>query len=265
MDLLSGLDDYRAWLRMQMLSPCTVRQRIYFATGRLRDWGTLDVSRATIAEWLLQHAGWTRRTYINHLHSLYDWAVEAGHVPAHPVRGIKAPRTPKPRPKPLSPAEVRLVLEAAQGDLYVWLQLGRLQGLRAFEIAKIHGRDVDEQTLFVRGKAGGEHTLPTHPAIWRLAQDYPRDDFWFPSRYKYREHASESHVGNHVRDHFREMGIPSGSIHRMRHTYATELRRAGADTALIQQLMRHANLNTTEVYLQVVTNELESAIRLLAE
>lgn len=247
----------------QMLSVCTINQRTYFATSRLREWQTFVQPRAFLAEWLMQFGGWTRLTYMNHLLSLYDWCQDAGLTPTNPVRGMKRPPQPRPRPKPLPQDDWRRVTDAASGDLYTWLQLGRLQGLRSFEIAKIHGRDIDSQTLFVRGKNGAEWTLPTHPEVWRLAQQYPRDGYWFPSRYAYREHASEGLVGRSVREHFRVHGIPSGSIHRMRHTYATELRRAGVDTRTIQDLMRHDSLDTTQLYLEVATEEKEAAIRLL--
>ena len=258
-----GWRPFRAHMLVHGAAACTIRQRVYFATSRAKEWGRLDLSAVEFAEWLSGYSGWTRNTYLNHSRALFGWAVAEGLIEVNPAVPARLGREPRPRPTPLAADEVRRVLETATGDLYVWLQLGRLQGLRSFEIAKLHGRDVESRTLFVRGKAGGEWTLPTHPKIWALAQEYPRDDYWFPSRFKYREHASESYVGNHVRDHFRQMGIPSGSIHRMRHTYASELRRAGADSALIQQLMRHESLATTERYLSVLTEELEAAIRLL--
>lgn len=254
---------FRAHMLVQGASPCTIRQRVHFASTRAREWGRFDLTPLEWAEWLAGYSGWTRNTYLNHGRALFGWAVADGLVDVDPTFSTKRGRQPRPRPKPLTGEEVRRVLDGAEGDLYVWLQLGRLQGLRAHEIAKLHGRDVDERTLFVRGKGGAEWTLPTHPKVWALAQTYPRDDYWFPSRYAYREHASETVVSRLVRERFRDQGIPTGSIHRMRHTYATELRRAGVDTATIQQLMRHESLATTERYLQVLTEELEDAIRLL--
>lgn len=259
-------DDWRPFRRhllVQGASACTIRQRVSFANGRARAWGRLDLSPAEFAEWLAEHTGWTRNTYLNHCKALFGWAVLEGLVEVDPTAVARRGRQPRPRPTPLAAEEVRRVLDTASGDLLTWLQLGRLQGLRSFEIAKIRGEDVTARTLFVRGKAGSEWTLPTHPGVWEIAQQYPREGYWFPGRYASKEHAAESHVGGSVRAHFRAQGIPTGSIHRMRHTYATELRRAGADTATIQQLMRHESLATTERYLQVLTEELEDAIRLL--
>lgn len=259
-----GWPDFVSHMLVQGASARTIQQRVWFANGRAREWGRLDLSAAEFAGWLAGYSGWTRNTYLGHSRALFGWAAGAGLIEENPTVPARRGRQPRPRPSPLAPEEVRRVLDSASGDLYVWLQLGRLQGLRCFEIAKLRGADVTQRTMFVRGKAGGEWTLPTHPKIWALAQEYPREGYWFPSRFVHqREHVSESQVGNTVRDHFRAQGIPTGSIHRMRHTYATELRRAGADTALIQQLMRHESLATTERYLAVLTEELEAAIRLL--
>lgn len=259
-------DDWRPFrehLLVQGASACTIRLRVSFANGRARAWGRLDLSPLEFASWLSEYSGWTRITYLNHARSLFGWAVAEGLLDQNPAIPARRGRQPRPRPTPLTAEEVRQVLDTASGDLYTWLQLGRLQGLRCFEIAKLRGEDVTPRTIFVRGKAGGEWTLPTHPRIWTLAQQYPSEGYWFPGRYAGRPHASEGHVGGMVRQHFRAQGIPTGSIHRMRHTYATELRRAGVDTATIQQLMRHESLATTERYLQVLTEELEDAIRLL--
>lgn len=255
---------FRDHMLVNGASARTIQQRVWWANGRAREWGRLDLTPVEYATWLASYTGWTRNTYLSHSRAFFAWALEAGLVEVNPVTSARRTRRPRPRPAPLAADEVRRVLDSASGDLYTWLQLGRLQGLRCHEIAKIRGCDVTQRTLFVRGKSGSEWTLPTHPEIWALAEGYPREGWWFPSRFRHsREHVSEGQVGNAVRDHFRAQGIPSGSIHRMRHTYATELRRAGADIATIQQLMRHESIATTEHYLQVLTEELEAAIRLL--
>ena len=54
-----------------------------------------------------------------------------------------------------------------------------------------------------------------------------------------------------------------GSLHRCRHTYATELLRAGANIRVVQTLMRHASLSSTQIYTAVDENERREGIRRL--
>lgn len=139
--------------------------------------------------------------------------------------------------------------------------LGYLAGLRAHEIAKVHGRDIDEQRLRVLGKGGFDATIPTHPVLWELVQHYPRDEYWFPS--PYGPHIVASTVTTAVRTLFRALGI-AGASHRARHTYGTTLLRGGANLRVVQELMRHQSLATTALYLGVDEDERQHAIRSIA-
>jgi integrase/recombinase XerD len=55
-------------------------------------------------------------------------------------------------------------------------------------------------------------------------------------------------------------GIPSGTVRRLRHWYGTELVADGADPRTAQTLVRHANLDTTAIYTQVVDSKRVEAI-----
>ena len=61
----------------------------------------------------------------------------------------------------------------------------------------------------------------------------------------------------------REVGLP-GSIHRFRATYGTNLLRNGENLRVVQELMRHASLATTQHYLGVSEDEKRDAIGRLA-
>jgi integrase/recombinase XerD len=260
----SDLDDYAQWMTARGLSPSTVAQRRTFAARLMDEWGTLNRSPVDVAGWLRAYHGWTARTYLRHLRSIYAWAVETGRVQVSPVERYRTPPTPRPKPKPLTSDEWAAAMRLADERTRAWLLLGKLAGLRAHEIAKVHGRDVDEGVIFVHGKGGQEALIPTHPALWTLARSYPRDGYWFPSPQQSRDHVHSSLVGNTIRDLFRSVGITHGAAHRLRATYGTELRRAGADVRIIQELLRHRSLATTEHYLGVEASELAAAVRRLA-
>ena len=255
---------YADWMLAHNLRPRTIEQRVEFADWRLREWRTWDLDSATIAGWLGRYSGWTKQTYYGHLVSVYKWRIDTGATDRSPMDVIRRPPTPRPQPKPLTPSEVVAVLDGTTGHLRSWMLLALLAGLRVHEIAKLRGQDIDEACIVVDGKGGQLATIPTHPDLWDLAQTYPRHGLWFPSPVRRGEHYTADHISGRVADRFRAVGIARGSIHRLRATYGTNLLRNGANLRVVQTLMRHSSLATTEHYLGVDEDERAEAIRRLA-
>lgn len=254
---------YLGHMAARRLSPRTIEQRAAFAEARLRQWGTWDVCATQICAFLAAYTGHTLRTYHDHFRALYTWLAESGRLESNPVDEVPRPPTPKPRPRPLSREDAARSLMHASGDLHAYLMLGRFAGLRAHEIAKFAGEDIDADALYVLGKGNQRAIIPTHPLLWELAQTYPRQGYWFPSERAAAGHVTAHSVTMRVSRHFARLGI-DGSSHRNRHLYGTELLRAGANLRVVQELMRHADLTTTVRYLGVDQEEKVSAIRRLS-
>jgi len=121
----------------------------------------------------------------------------------------------------------------------------------------VTGEDVTRDWLFVVGKGGQRAHLPTHRQVWTLARTMPRRGFWFPDGEggHITSQAVSAAVGRQMRKH----GI-SGSLHRCRHTYATSLLRSGVNVRIVQELMRHSSITSTEAYTAVSDVERASAI-----
>lgn len=262
-DLDRLLLGWAGWMRGRGLCENTIEQRVAFVAMRQHQFGGVAASSEDVARWLGSYTGWTRRTYHHHLKSWFAWLVKAGLRDRSPLDDLRIAHAPSPRPRPLSPAQAAAVLGGASGNLYAWLLLAKLAGLRAHEIAKVHGRDISAESLHVVGKGGQAALLPTHPELWRLAQGYPRNGFWFPSPFPDRAHLSGGRISQAVGRHFADLGI-DGSVHRLRATYGTELLRAGVNIKVIQHLMRHRSLISTEHYLGVAEEDLVAAIHGLA-
>ncbi len=71
-----------------------------------------------------------------------------------------------------------------------------------------------------------------------MAEQYPSRGVWFPGGWSGRAHVSTHQVTTRVSDLFRAAGIEHGSIHRCRHTFATQMLRNGANIRVVQTLMR---------------------------
>lgn len=204
------------------------------------------------------YSAWTRTTYYGHLRCLFSWLTERGDIDVDPTRKVRRPIPPKHKPRPLTPQEASRVMSDATGDLRVWLLLGMFAGFRAHESAKIQGRDVTENMIYVRGKGGKDAMVPTHPLIWQVAQGYG-EGFWFPAG---RSHIQSTALSTKVTAHFRRHRV-EGSYHRCRHAYGTNLIRAGVNLRIVQTLMRHEALASTAAYLAVDEDERADAIALL--
>jgi site-specific recombinase XerD len=145
--------------------------------------------------------------------------------------------------------------------------LAFLQGFRANEVAAVHGHDLDLQagTIRVVGKAGKVSTLPIHPAVRELAATMPNDDWWFPARKGAEGHIRSNSVSDLMKRAKLRAGITNPRLtgHSLRHSFGTDLVRAGVDLRTVQELMRHETLQTTELYTEINDEQMRHGLNRL--
>ncbi|HWA67173.1 MAG TPA: tyrosine-type recombinase/integrase [Mycobacteriales bacterium] len=275
-----GIEEWARWQHgAEGLSPRTVQERC----NRVREFAELlgvDPRHATTEDVLdyltavRARARWGQpikassiATYYGQLRAWFAWLVMNGYRDDDPTGKIKGPKARRTKPKPLSPAEKIAVYSVRMhARTRAMMLLANYEGLRAHEIAKFHGRQVNRVagTIQVRGKGDVECDLPLHPVIAELAERMPVDAYWFPStRASGHDHVTGNSVSIIIGDVFRRAGVP-GSVHRLRHTFATELLARGANLRVVQELLRHARLSTTEVYTLVSLEQMTDAIAMLS-
>jgi integrase len=201
----------------------------------------------------------TRRTspgaragYLSHLKVFYGWAVAAGHLDRDPTLAIPRPKRRKGLPRPINDGDLALALDMSGGQILLILTLAAFQGLRCIEISRLTREDIfedrDPPMLLARGKGDKHRLVPIHPSTLRTLalSPIPRsgpiirnsDGRPLPAW-------KVSHVGN---DYLHGLGIDS-TMHQLRHWFATGIYRAtGGDLLLTQDLLGHANVETTRVY-----------------
>jgi integrase/recombinase XerD len=204
----------------------------------------------------------SRNTYFRDLTAWFRFLVSAGTIPVSPTDGMEKPSQPRSVPRPLPDGALEELIADARGNLLAWLLLGSLEGLRAAEIARFRGEQIEGDILVVLGKGGHAHVLPVHRRVSDVAGIYPRRGWWFPAAGDGTAypHVWPSSVSRAVASHYRRHGITKGSIHRARHTYGTRLLRSGANIRVVQRLMRHASMQTTAGYLEVTDKEARDAV-----
>lgn len=198
----------------------------------------------------------TRASYHSVLRAWFVWLIKEGDRDDDPMLRVPKPRVPRRRARPVESAHLeRLLSSRMHQRTKTMILLAAYQGLRVHEIAKIRAEDVDVlgARLYVKGKGQVDEWLPLHPLIAEESTHYGKHGYWFPT---YRGNVDGDgpilprSVSTIIGNAMARAGIP-GTAHALRHWYGTQLVRNGADSRVAQELLRHASLATTQIYVQV--------------
>jgi integrase/recombinase XerC len=224
--------------------------------------------------------GISRTSAARHLAALRAFArylIQEGRVEADPTSTVGSPRRDQTLPAHLGTSDVDRLLRAPDAGTPAGrrdraiLELFYASGLRLSELCDIDLEDINlrGRTVRVRGKGGKERMVPfngaTAEAIRAMLDDHrdapeprARKVGPGPGRARPREALFRNQRGGRlgtrsvdriVRRYAREAAVSQGiSPHALRHTFATHLLRAGADLRVIQELLGHAQLSTTQRY-----------------
>lgn len=240
-----------------------------------------DVQTEHLTAWLAMR-DWKpnmRRTNRASLRSFYRWAVEADVVEHNPARLLPPVHSPRLLPRPISDQDLREALLQACPRTALMLSLAAFAGLRRAEIAAVRRSDLsrgpDGFDLRVQGKGEVVRVVPVADSLaLRILAVFddpqrPPSPWLFPRQVARGQlaptqtsgHLSPGHVGmltNRV--------LPAGwSVHKLRHRYATQAYRGHGDLVAVAQLLGHARLETTQVYVQVVASSARRSAMAAAE
>lgn len=224
----------------------------------------------------------TQARRLSALRGFYKFLLERGEVAHDPTAGLAGPKLPKSLPKALSGAEVKALLEVAEGAkpqqvrLRAVLHLLYASGLRVSELAGLTLADVDSGrengVLQVRGKGDktrvvplgkvAEATLEAYLGVARPHLPGASTDWLFPSPYNAKG-KGRAMTRQTLWKLISEAGAVAGvkvAPHHLRHTFATHLVEHDADLRAVQLMLGHASLNTTQVYTKVAAGRMRSAL-----
>ena len=184
------------------------------------------------------------------IRQLHRFLVEDGRAQLDPAADVESPRVPAGLPKPLREDEIDALLRAASGDDPVRrrdlaiLELLYATGMRVSELVglSLGDLDLDEGLARVFGKGEKERIVPFGGPARRAVDDWlalGRPAF-VPARWVVLQHYGEQ---TDLADRL--------SPHVLRHSCATHLLDHGADLRIVQELLGHASISTTQVYTKV--------------
>lgn len=251
------LQTWRGWQVAQGLSTRTWKERD--ATMR-HLFQTTGATPRTLAPFhIIMYCGRpdlsdaSRASYHATIRAFCIWMVRARVRPDDPTHETPRPKRPRSKPRPLSFEAVTAIHAAAnRARTRAYILLAVLQGMRIHEVAKIRGEDIDldRGTLYIDGKGGAREIVPLHDDVRALALTMPRVGYWFPA-YTVEGCVGRKAVYAAIKGAMTRAGYGHSKPHQLRHSYGTELLARGADLRVVQELMRHADVSTTQLYTDI--------------
>lgn len=283
MDSVQALDDYMLYLGLVENKSENTKQAYNSDLRLYLNWmekhgikNTENISRADIErflqDYLADHKTSSANRMLASLHSFHQWLHIYGTDPSNPMQGVEGMQAPKTLPGYVSESGMKRVLDTfdeSDRDILDRTILCVLYscGLRVSELCSLLENDVrlQQKQLRITGKGNKERIVPlTDYAIRQMQtyQDYARPDVHDPHFFLtvkgkplYR-----SYVTRLVKAKNTEAGLNSSiSPHSYRHGFATGLLEGGADLRVVQELLGHASIQTTQIYTHVETGRLKKA------
>jgi integrase/recombinase XerD len=232
------------------------------------------------------------------IRQLYRFLYAEGHRGADPAAIVEGPRRGRALPKVLSIAEVDRLLAAARAGVTVGktaperLRAARLNclielvyatGLRVSELVALpaSAAERDLRMISVRGKGGRERLVPLNDAAKTAMKDYrallaqagaergsqprakqPTSKWLFPS-FGDSGHLTRQHFARELKALATAAGLRAERLspHVLRHAFASHLLHNGADLRIVQTLLGHADISTTQIYTHVLEERLKGMVR----
>ena len=245
--------------------------------ARGRDWldaEAVDVSEAVYAP---QEKASSQARALSACKRLYGWLEESGRRADNPTQFLTAPKQAQQLPQLISEQQIDRLLNAPDTDTphglrdKALLELIYATGLRVSEAVKLTMRDMDLQRGVVRalGKGNKQRDVPMGQEAVYWLERYVAEarPLLLKERVCDELFVSQKRVGISrqlawmvVKTYAEAAGIHHLSPHGLRHAFATHLVNHGADLRVVQSLLGHADISTTQIYTHVANQRLKSVV-----
>jgi integrase/recombinase XerD len=249
--------------------------------GTIPPWAAFN--RESMLRYLLElkerkYAATTVARKVAAIKSFYSFLVAEGILRDNPTRDMPSPKVGKSLPKPISIAQVRLLLEQpaklstvdAKRDRAM-LELLYASGMRVSELVSLNLADIDIEDGYVRcfGKGHKERLIPIYRQAALVLKEYlaearphlvrsSEEKALFLNRRG--ERLTRQGLWQILKGYAKEAGLEvQVTPHTLRHSFATHMLSGGADLRSVQELLGHANISTTQIYTHLTTDHIRRA------
>jgi len=220
----------------------------------------------------------SRARFHSTLKQFYDYELKQKNVDENPIEFIDKPNVKRNLPTILNENDIDSLLHHIRKNplksdsiakqkkikkIKCLIEILYSTGLRVSELINLKVGDIDlnKRTLVVFGKGGKERnayfTAKASKAIKEWIDFNPdSSEFLFPS-HGVSGHITRDSVNKILSEISNELGIDNNQLtpHKLRHAFATHMLNKGADIRVIQQLLGHSNVSTTEIYTHILDSE----------
>ena len=200
----------------------------------------------------------------------------------NPASTIESPRMGRPLPKMISETHVTKLLDAARAKanaaegkaapkawrMVCLLELLYATGLRVSELVglTVRAAATDHEFITIKGKGGRERLVPVsgaaHEALTHYLKLLDGGSKWLFPSFGAAGHLTRQHFALELKSLAAYAGLDPRRIspHVLRHGFASHLLAGGADLRVVQQLLGHADISTTQIYTHVQQDRLRAAV-----
>ena len=220
----------------------------------------------------------TQSRILSGIHSFYRFLLYNHYIDADPSELLQMPKTDKRIPVVLSVEEIDAMIgaidlsqpEGQRNRAIIEMLYG--SGLRVSELVnlKLSNMYLQDDYMLIEGKGSKQRLVPVSPeakkqfGFWmqdrcHLTIEPGQEDFAFLNRHGHQ--LTRAMIFTILRRLCEKAGIRKTiSPHTLRHSFATHLLQNGADLRIIQQLLGHEDITTTEIYTHVSVQDLRNAV-----
>jgi integrase/recombinase XerD len=243
---------------------------------------------ASLAERGFKSSSLARR--LSAVRQLYRFLYSEGKRSDDPAAVLEGPKRARSLPKVLSIADVDKLLKTARANsdntkqpplqrlraarLLCLLEVVYATGLRVSELVALPAAAArrDQRMLVVRGKGGKERLVPLNKQAKRAMAEYlelrgkaerDKESKWLFPSFGEQGHLTRQHFARELKTLGATCGIHSSRLspHVLRHAFASHLLHNGADLRVVQTLLGHADISTTQIYTHVLEERLKTLVR----
>ncbi len=207
------------------------------------------------------------------LNQFFAFLVDSKKIEKNPLDFIDKPKKWEYLPSVLSPEEIERILEIPNTKTLkgirdrTILELLYSSGLRVSELCELKTEDLDfnRGVIRIKGKGDKERIVPLgeEALFWLkkyLNTQKTKEKFVFVS--KRGKHITRQRVWQIIKEYAKMAGVTKNiSPHTLRHSFATHILLKGADLRVVQELLGHSSIKTTEIYTHLANPQLEELYR----